>query len=608
MKQPSLSALLKPFLFLLIIRLKHCASISNDTLCLKTLRGSISDPNGYLTSWDFSNSTQGSICKFSGIDCWNENENRVLNIRLANMGLKGHFPSGLQYCESLTGLDLSGNNFSGSIPENISNVVPFVTSFDLSSNSFTGNIPVNLSLCQYLNSINLQHNSLSGQIPGQLATLDRLTTFNVANNLLSGQIPEFNNKFSADSFANNPGLCGSPLNVQCAASSKKGNLGVIIGSAVGGIIVVVLVVGVVVFVLLRKVPKRKREEDPKGNKWAKVLKGAKATKVSMFENSVSKMKLADLMKATDDFSNENIIQTGRTGSIYKAVLQDGSFLSIKRLQDSSHSESQFKAEMETLGKIKHRNLLPLIGYCIAKKEKFLVYHYMPNGMLHDQIMRLNWSERLKVAIGSARGFAWLHHTCNPRILHRNISSKCILLDQNFEPKISDFGLARLMNPIDTHLSTFVNGEFGEFGYVAPEYTRTLVATPKGDVYSFGVVLLELVTGEKPTQVSKAPEGFKGNLVEWVKHLSESNALAVAIDRDMIENDNNLESEVMQFLKVACRCVLSGPKERPTMFEVYQLLNAIGQKYHFSSTGGDDIILTDNNTEEHDGLEELIVAK
>lgn len=325
----------------------------------------------------------------------------------------------------------------------------------------------------------------------------------------------------------------------------------------------------------------------------------------MFENSISKMKLADLMKATDDFSNDNIILTGRTGSIYKAVLPDSSFLSIKRLQDSSHSESQFKAEMETLGKIKQQNLLPLIGYCVAKNEKFLVYHYMPNGMLHDQLKQLKWSVRLKVAIGSARGFAWLHHTCNPRVLHRNISSKCILLDQNFEPKISDFGLARLMNPIETHLSTFVNGEFGEFGYVAPEYSRTLVATPKGDVYSFGVVLLELVTGERPTQVSRAPERFKGSLVEWVQNLSENNALGEAVDRDIIGNDDNLKGEVMQFLKVAYRCVLPGPKERPTMFEVYQLLRAIGEKYHFSA-GGDDVILTDQ-TAERDGFDELIVA-
>jgi hypothetical protein len=151
---------------------------------------------------------------------------------------------------------------------------------DLSFNSFTGVIPLNLSVCQYLHSINLQQNSLTGQIPGQLATLTRLTTFNVANNLLSGPIPIFKALFTADSYVNNSGLCGPPLG-DCAVSSKS--TGMIIGSAVGGIVVIVLVVGVVVFMLLRKVPKRKSEEDSKGNKWAKVLKGAKATKVFFHE-------------------------------------------------------------------------------------------------------------------------------------------------------------------------------------------------------------------------------------------------------------------------------------------------------------------------------------
>ncbi|KAJ3683184.1 hypothetical protein LUZ60_013411 [Juncus effusus] len=608
MRKTSVSTLLKLLFSFLITTQTYSANNGTtngtDIQCLQTLRRSISDPNGYLSSWNFSNSTQGFICKFNGIECWNENENRVLNVRLANMGLIGHFPSGLDMCTSLTGLDLSGNNFSGPLPTNISNTVPFITSLDVSFNNFSGQIPTNLSLCIYLNTIYLQHNSFQGQIPGQLAQLDRLSSFDVASNLLSGPIPNFKAQFPADNFANNPGLCGNPLG-PCTESNKKSNLGTVIGSAIGGIVVVVLLVGVLIYVLLRRKPKRKRVEDPKGNKWAKVLKGAKETKVSMFENSVSKMKLADLMKATDDFSNDNIILSGRTGFIYKATLQDGSFLSIKRLQDSVYSEPQFKAEMETLGKIKHQNLLLLIGFCVAKQERFLVYQYMPNGTLFDQLDRLDWATRLRIGIGSARGLAWLHHTCNPRIIHRNISSKCILLDQNYEPKISDFGLARLMNPIDTHLSTFVNGEFGEFGYVAPEYARTLVATPKGDVFSFGVVLLELVTKEKPTQVSRAQEGLKGNLVDWIKHLSENNALVEAVDRDLIGN-NDFVGEVMQVLKVACACVLPAHKERPTMFEVYQLLRAIGEKYHFSSTGGEDVILTERNGYD-DSVQELIVS-
>ncbi|RRT79858.1 hypothetical protein B296_00023944 [Ensete ventricosum] len=297
--------------------------------------------------------------------------------------------------------------------------------------------------------------------------------------------------------------------------------------------------------------------------------------------------------------------------MYKATLPDGTFLAIKRLQDSQQSENQFVSEMATLGNVRHQNLVPLLGYCFAKKERLLVYKYMAKGTLYDQLHisgaqsgSMEWPTRLKISIGAAKGLAWLHHSCNPRILHRNISSKCILLDEDYEPKISDFGLARLMNPVDTHLSTFVNGEFGDLGYVAPEYARTLVATPKGDVYSFGVVLLELVTGEKPTQVSNASESFRGSLVEWITFLSNNSLLQDAIDKSLIGKD--YDSELLQFMKIACFCALSGPKERPTMFEVYQFLRAIGERYHF--TAGDDILMMPTESTDAENLDELIVAK
>lgn len=330
----------------------------------------------------------------------------------------------------------------------------------------------------------------------------------------------------------------------------------------------------------------------------------------MFEKSISKMRLSDLMKATNNFHKENIIGSGRTGTMYKAVLDDGTSLMVKRLQESQHSEKEFLSEMATLGSVKHRNLVPLLGFCVAKKERLLVYKHMPNGTLHDRLhlvdddgKAMDWPTRLKIGVNAARGFAWLHHNCNPRIIHRNISSKCILLDADFEPKISDFGLARLMNPVDTHLSTFVNGEFGDLGYVAPEYSRTLVATPKGDVYSFGTVLLELVTAERPTNVAKAPENFKGNLVEWITQLSGNSQLQDAIDRSLV--GKGVDGELFQFLKVACNCVSPTPKDRPTMFEVYQLLRAIGELYHFTA---EDEILMPEETGDVDCMEELIVAR
>lgn len=599
-------------IFLCLLSSYSCYGTVSDIQCLKTLQRSIIDPGGILKdSWNFDNTTEGYICRFTGVECWHPAENKVLNLHLSNMGLQGQFPLGLENCTSMTGLDLSNNNFSGPIPANISKRIPYVTSLDLSYNNFSGEIPVLLSNCTYLNVLNLQHNQLTGQIPGQLSMLTRLTSLNVADNLLSGPIPNFsriNTTFQEASFANNIGLCGAPLDT-CKAPRKSINTGVIIGAAIGGVVITILIVGVVIFFCLRNLPIKMKEKDVE-NKWAKSIKGGKGIKVSMFEKSISKMKFSDLMKATSEFSKDNIIGNTRTGTMYKAVLPDGTSLAVKRLQDTQHSESQFLSEMATLGSVRHRNLVPLLGFCIAKKERLLVYKNMSKGTLYDQLHRentdvpvLDWQLRLKISIGAAKGLAWLHHSCNPRIIHRNISSKCILIDQDYEPKISDFGLARLMNPIDTHLSTFVNGEFGDLGYVAPEYARTLVATPKGDVFSFGTVLLEVVTGERPTQVSNAPESFKGSLVEWVTYLSNNSILQDAIDKSLI--GKGYDKELLQVLKVAYSCVLPSPKERPTMFEVYQLLRAIGEKYHFSTD--DDILLPTASTEA-DYPDELIVAR
>lgn len=582
-----------------------------DISCLKRVKASLEDPFGYLSaSWNFNNDTEGYICKFTGVECWHPDENKVLNLRLADMGLKGEFPAGLADCNSMTGLDLSRNKLFGTLPANISKIVGYLTTLDLSSNNFSGQIPQNIVNITYLNSFKLDHNQLTGQIPAEIAQLPRLKTFSVANNLLSGPIPVFRNiTLSKEDVANNQGLCGTPLGA-CQGSSSGPHTGVIAGAAIGGVTFAALVVGLGMFFYFRKMAvRKKKDDDPEGNKWAKNLKGSKGIKVSMFEKSITKMRLSDLMKATNAFSKNNIIGSGRTGTMYKAVLEDGTPLMVKRLTDSQHSEKEFVSEMATLGSVKHRNLVPLLGFCMAKSERLLVYRDMPNGTLYDCLhpaedsgKDMEWSLRLKIAIGAARGFAWLHHNCNPRIIHRNISSKCILLDADFEPKISDFGLARLMNPIDTHLSTFVNGEFGDLGYVAPEYTRTLVATPKGDVYSFGTVLLELVTGEKPTHVSKAPESFKGNLVEWVTQLSSSGQLHDAIDKSLL--GNGVDNEVFQFLKVACNCVVPNPKERPTMFELYQFLRAIGERYHF--TIEDEIVMPTETSDDY--IEELIVAR
>ncbi|KAK4492156.1 hypothetical protein RD792_002953 [Penstemon davidsonii] len=263
--------------FLLTVSFSHAAQ--RDVDCLRSLTESLQDPNNSLNTWDFSNTTEGSICRFTGVDCWHPDENKVLNIRLVDMGLRGEFPLGLSGCSSMTGLDLSSNHISGQIPNNISKVVGYLTSLDLSNNRFSGEIPADLANCTYLNILKLDHNQLTGPIPYQIGNLNRLRTITVTNNHLSGPIPHFvNSTIQADSFANNPGLCGEPL-PPCGGPSVKHRTPIVIGAAVGGVTVGALVFAVGMFFFLRRVARKKKEEDLLGNKWAKSIKGTKRIKV-----------------------------------------------------------------------------------------------------------------------------------------------------------------------------------------------------------------------------------------------------------------------------------------------------------------------------------------
>ncbi|KAF3545126.1 hypothetical protein DY000_02000677 [Brassica cretica] len=181
--------------------------------CLRSIQSQVKDPNGYLLSWVFGNETAGYICKFAGVTCWHDDENRVLSIKLSGFGLGGEFPLGIYNCTDLVGLDLSRNNFSGVLPSNIASLVPSVTVLDLSYNQFSGEIPASLPNINFLNTLMLQHNQFTGQLPPELASLRRLKQFSVAYNHLTGPVPEFNNSsiFGLESFANNKGLCGPPM-------------------------------------------------------------------------------------------------------------------------------------------------------------------------------------------------------------------------------------------------------------------------------------------------------------------------------------------------------------------------------------------------------------
>ncbi|GAB4825643.1 hypothetical protein Ancab_008517 [Ancistrocladus abbreviatus] len=237
--------------------------------------------------------------------------------------------------------------------------------------------------------------------------------------------------------------------------------------------------------------------------------------------------------------------------------------------------------MNRLGKLRHPNLVPLLGFCVVEEERLLVYKHMSNGTFYSLLRGgtaiLDWPTRFRICLGLARGLAWLHHGNQPPYLHQNTSSNVILLDEDFDARIIDFGLASLTTVSNSNESSFVNRDLLEFGYIAPECSSTMVASLKGDAYAFGVVLLEIVTGQKPLEVSAAEEGFKGNLVDWVNQLSSSGRISEAIDKDLIGRGH--DDEIHQVL--TCNCVVSRPKDRFSMYQAYDSLNSMAGDHDFS---------------------------
>ncbi|KAF5479518.1 hypothetical protein F2P56_000330 [Juglans regia] len=555
----------------------------DDFKCLEGLRNSLDDPLGKLSSWSFNNRSAGFICKFVGVTCWNDQENRILGLQLRDMKLSGTVPESLKYCGNMQTLDLSNNDLNGTIPKETCTWLPFLVTLDLSNNGLSGPIPPELANCTFLNSLMMSDNKLSGTIPYGLSSLPRLKKFSVANNDLTGRVPSYFDTLDEADFTGNEGLCGEPLG-KCGGLNKK-NLAIIIAAGVFGAAGSLLLGFGVWWWFHLRLSKRTRRRYGFGrdDDWAKRLRAHKLVQVSLFQKPLVKVKLADLMAATNNFSPENISITTRTGTTYKAVLPDGSALAIKRLSTCKLGEKQFRLEMNRLGQFKHPNLAPLLGFCVVEEEKLLVYKHMSNGslysLLHGSGDALDWPSRFRIGLGAARGLAWLHHGCHPPILHLNICSNVILIDEDFDARIMDFGLARLMTTAHSIESSFANGDLGELGYVAPEYPSTLVASLKGDAYGFGVVLLELVTGQKPLDVRTAEEGFKGNLVDWVNQLSTSGQTKNAIDMALCGKGH--DEEILQFLKIACNCVVSRPKDRWSMYQVYQSLKSMSGDHGFS---------------------------
>ncbi|CAA7051586.1 unnamed protein product [Microthlaspi erraticum] len=232
----SIATLVTACIWFLVVPSFTCANEANVN-CLKSIYSQVEDPNGYLSSWVFGNYAQGYMCKFNGVICWHDDEDRVMSLMLSGYGLRGEFPYGIWNCSDLTGLELADNNFSGPLPSNIASLIPSLTILDLSGNSFSGEIPASLSNVTFLNTLMLQHNQFTGPLPPELALLERLSKFSVADNQLTGPIPNFNDatlKMKPDDFANNTDLCGMPLDA-CKPEEegiiRPGKIGAAVGAA-----------------------------------------------------------------------------------------------------------------------------------------------------------------------------------------------------------------------------------------------------------------------------------------------------------------------------------------------------------------------------------------
>lgn len=463
---------------------------------------------------------------------------------------------------------------------------------DLKNNNISGGIPSNLSGMTSIETLDLSHNNLTGSIPPSLTALSFLSKFNVAYNNLFGMIPSGGQfaTFPNSGFEGNPGLCGEHGRPPCPpvgnetprTSFRRARIprNTIVGMFIGIFMGVVFLLALVFLIIQRTSRSRKAvdpEKDSNAGEIDEDMEELGSSLVDLFQSkgSITEIKLDDLVKSTDNFDQSNIIGCGGFGLVYKAILCDGSKVAIKRLcGDTGQMEREFKAEVETLSRAQHPNLVLLQGYCRYKNDRLLIYSFMENGSLdywlHEKIdgpSCLDWDRRLKIAQGAARGLAYLHQACEPHILHRDIKSSNILLDEDFEAHLADFGLARLILPYDTHVTTDL---VGTLGYIPPEYGQAAVATYKGDVYSFGVVLLELLTAKRPIDMCK-PKGSR-ELISWVIQMKRDKRESEIFDPFIYDKGN--AEELFLVLRIACLCLSEYPKTRPSTQQLVSWLDNI----------------------------------
>ncbi|XP_062219410.1 LRR receptor kinase SERK2-like [Phragmites australis] len=548
---------------------------------LYSLRQSLKDANNVLQSWDPS---LVNPCTWFHVTC--NNDNSVIRVDLGNAQLSGVLVPQLGQLKNLQYLELYSNIISGTIPPELGNLTNLV-SLDLYMNNFSGNIPDSLGNLSKLRFLRLNNNSLSGQIPISLTNISTLQVLDLSNNHLSGAVPSTGSfsLFTPISFANNPLLCGPgtlkpcpgappfspppPYNPPSPPTQSTGasSTGAIAGGVAAGAALVFAVPAIAFAMWRRRKPEEHffdvpAEEDPE-----------------VHLGQLKKFSLRELQVATDNFSNKNILGRGGFGKVYKGRLADGSLVAVKRLKEerTPGGELQFQTEVEMISMAVHRNLLRLRGFCMTPTERLLVYPYMANGSVASRLRErqpseppLEWDTRRRIALGSARGLSYLHDHCDPKIIHRDVKAANILLDEDFEAVVGDFGLAKLMDYKDTHVTTAVRGTIG---HIAPEYLSTGKSSEKTDVFGYGIMLLELITGQRAFDLARLANDDDVMLLDWVKGLLKEKKVEMLVDPDL--QSNYEETEVENLIQVALLCTQGSPLDRPKMSEVVRMLEGDG---------------------------------
>ncbi|XP_061978946.1 protein NSP-INTERACTING KINASE 1-like isoform X2 [Populus nigra] len=546
--------------------------VNYEVQALIGIKASLHDPHGVLDNWD---GDAVDPCSWTMVTC--SPESLVIGLGTPSQNLSGTLSPTIGNLTNLQTVLLQSNNITGPIPAEIARLSKLHT-LDLSDNFFTGKIPSSLGHLRSLEYMRLNNNSLSGEFPLSLANMTQLVLLDLSFNNLSGPVPRFPTK--TFSIAGNPLICPTGSEPECFGTTlmpmsmnlnstqtlpsnkpKSHKIAVAFGSSVGSASLIILVFGL--FLWWRRRHNQPTFFDVKDRQHEEVSLG-----------NLRRFQFRELQIATNNFSNKNILGKGGFGIVYKGILHDGTVVAVKRLKDGNAigGEIQFQTEVEMISLAVHRNLLRLYGFCMTPTERLLVYPYMSNGSVALRLKGkpvLDWGTRKRIALGAARGLLYLHEQCDPKIIHRDVKAANILLDDYCEAVVGDFGLAKLLDHQDSHVTTAVRGTVG---HIAPEYLSTGQSSEKTDVFGFGILLLELITGQRAIEFGKAANQ-KGAMLDWVKKIHQEKKLEMLVDKDIKGNYDRIELEEM--VQVALLSTQYLPSHRPKMSEVVRMLEGDG---------------------------------